>query len=191
MRKILFFLFLIPLIVNAQKSPYQYFEIRDNVSLFEAVYSAPGNSANDLSKRLFDICNGMSSVKDVKNSDGIITGLITHMYFPYKKYGLGGMNMNAALKFPMKFNFKINTKQDKYKVTITGLYFDMQDFKDAMSGTPGILAAATSSDFTLDDLLCRNRKMDYRTSGKAIRENTSLEKFLYETFKLKKNDDTW
>lgn len=190
MKKLLLILLTLPLFVKAQdKNPYPYFKVENNALVFENIYDTTNVNALALKQLLLQQINNLPNTANIHSNDSVITGKIIKGQFPYKQYGLNGIQLNACFTSDFHCNFIINVRDNKYRVKITGMYFDISDFHDAMVRQNNIFGEAMGSTFTMEQSVFRNKRFTFRTASNAIEINTAIEHWLYDLFWIHSSDN--
>jgi hypothetical protein len=194
MKKLLLILLMLPFFGKAQTdtaNPYKHFYLENNEAVFKNIYDTSGLDRLSLRESLLKHINSLPHVDDVKYNDSTITGKINGWVFPYKQFGQTLLNTHGAFKFPIHYNFIVDIKDNKYRVKLTGIYFDISGLHEhAVADHEYLLDAGKQ--FSINSALFRNKNFDWRTSDFAIRNNINLQNWLFLTFKLKNNpSDNW
>lgn len=169
MKKLILLLIVIfsPLFSNAQ---YAWIKMEKGDVFFEKVYSVDSTDAKQIEQMLM---TGVPRAKDVSNftkTPDMITAEIKNCLVDYKKYGGKWGTTAVYMNHPFFAAVSILWKDNKYKVTVSNMYFD----------TAGLGKMTGSDIFTK-----RGKELDQ--SKIVVRSGEYLEQYLSDLFYMVKN----
>ena len=117
------------------------------------------------------LTSNISKTKDLTDfnmTNEIITAKIKNAYVDYKKYGGKWGNTSAFLNHPFFGDISIIWKDQKYRVTVTNMYFDVARL--------GIMK--------LSDLATKKKGTELGESNILIRSLQYIDNYLSDLFKI-------
>lgn len=173
MRNIFLILILSPYWGNGQ---YENLKLEKGQIVFEKIYFLDSTTVMPIERLLNLSIPKLKDVSEFNKSSDIITAKITDCYIDYKKYGGKWGSTAAVLNHPFFGDVSIVWKENKYRVTVTNMYFN----------TDGLGVMKCS-----DMLLKKNRSELLKSKG-AISTGIYIEKYLADLFLVSESgNDDW
>lgn len=182
MRKILIALLLLPFISKGQDTTglYSYLLLKDAQITFERVYDIPNTNKSELYNKLKSFIPSVPYLSQFNaTANGQFSGRLVKAMIPIQKYGGHAVGGYAPVKCPIDANVTILIKDNKYKIIISGILFEMsylsKDFPD----------------MTIEDLITKKKKTMFKTGEYIESGMVILQKYFTDEFTLKSTSDNW
>jgi hypothetical protein len=172
MKAILTFLFLLPLFVNAQS---ENIKLENGQVFFEKIYQLDSADAKKVETLLTANIPRVKDLADFNKASDIITAKIKNSYIDYKKYGGKWVNTSVYLNHPFFCDISIVWKDNKYRVSVTNMYFNV-------SGTVA----------KLSEIITRNKGTELDNSKITVRALHYIDSYMSDLFKINMtNNGDW
>lgn len=120
MKKVLFIIFLVPFISKAQSPDMK---LENNQVYFEKIYQLDSMPSKKIERLLAFNIPKTKDLTDFLKSPEIITAKLRGVNIDYKKYGGTWVNTPVCIEERFSANVSIVWKDNKYRVTVTNIYF--------------------------------------------------------------------
>ena len=173
MKYILIFLMLFPF---NSRSQFNNLKLEKGQVYFEKEYTLDSIDITSVEKLLTMNVPKIKDVSDFNKSVDFITAKLKDAYIDYKKYGGKWGNTWAVLNHPFFGDVSIIWKDQKYRVTITNMYFNTAGF--------GIMKCS--------DMFAIKNATEFTNSKISIKSGEYVEKYLSDLFLINKSaKDNW
>lgn len=152
---------------------------------FEKVYNLEGLSKDEVDSVLHSFIPGIASISQYSENKNSITARFEKAEMPLRKYGLRGFTSSYLIQSPFNANISIESKDGKYKVIVSGIYFDSGNSL-TIGGVSGKI------DGTFEDIayLKGKSRLVTPTNEQRFREAKAFERYLSDTFEYKSPAET-
>jgi len=166
--KKLVLLLIIGTIPHLSFSQYQWIKLDNGEIFFEKVYDRDSVDEKSIEKLLVSSIPRSKCVSDFVKTEGLITAKMSDCYVDYKKYGGKWGTTLAHFNHPMFANVTVVWKDNKYRVTVSNIYWL----------TAGLGKLTATETFT-------KRRATIIDPGKvAVNGGRYLEQFLSDVFSI-------
>jgi hypothetical protein len=172
MKKLFLLTFLLlPAIAFGQaENPYKYLKLDNGSVFFERVYNIDSASAQEVESLLISKVPSVKDLSEFSRSSDVITGRLKDCLVDYKRYGGKWGNTLVLLNHPMFASISIVWKENKYRVTVSNIYFMTAGF----------------GKMKLDDTITKKRGQEFDQNNIVLRGGTYLEQYLSDLFDFSK-----
>jgi hypothetical protein len=171
-----YFLALILFYSFSGTAQYNNLKLENGQVYFEKVFTLDSAKIAAVERLLTINIPKTKDVGDFTKASDIITAKIKNALIDYKKYGGTWFNTPACLDLPFFGDVSIIWKDQKYRVTITNMYFKSDKF--------GIMKCS-------DEFTKRNRK-EWDGSKNTIKSTDYIDKYFTDLFAINRNSvENW
>jgi len=172
MKNLILSFLLVPFLVHAQ---YNNLQLENTQIFFEKVYTVDSLKTSDIEKLLL---TGIPILKDVtsfQKSQDVIIAKINNTLIDYKKHGGSWGGTAVFMNHPFFGDVSIVWKDNKYKVTVSNMYFNTAGF--------GLMKCS--------DIFTKKRGTELSTNSNTITAGQYIEKYLADLFLIKQAKKDW
>lgn len=181
MRKLFIFLLLAPVLSFGQtENPYKHMVLADGQVSYQNVYDAPGTQKGALFKLLNKYIPTIPSLGEYNaDTSGTITARFVDIHIPYRQYGGHTIGGWAPVKCPINANVTILIKDEKYKVIISGILFDLRGLgKDWPI-------------MSIEELTTKKKQTEFINKKMVVEGVIIMQNYFTKNFTLKEQNNDW
>jgi hypothetical protein len=170
MKFIFTIIFLTPFFLKAQ---FENIKLENGQVFFEKIYQVDSIDINSIEKLLTTHIPRIKDLTDFNKTNEIIIAKIKNSYIDYKKYGGKWVNTPVFLNHPFFADVSIVWKENKYRATVTNMYFNVSGL-----GITKLSEIATKK---------KETELDNSKGSKLILHY--IDSYLSDLFKINRLDD--
>lgn len=176
MKRIVLLIFLFGSLPSiAQTSPYKYLQINNAEVVFERIYALDNYSKEKIGEMLSKSVPKVSGFSEYRRDGDVITGRLNDVVIDYRKHGHTWSTAPVILNDPITCNVTVEWKDNKYKVTVSGIAF-----KERTLG---------NTDMALKSFLTRKRGTEWKEGHNVKLIGEYTEEYLNGIFTFTSNDN--
>jgi hypothetical protein len=177
MMRLLFTILCLAQVTSNAQDTLTYIKINNGSVYYERVFDIPNKTKEEVDSLLHIFIAKLPSISQYSENKNGITARFEKAEIPLKKYGLKGFTSSYLIQSPFIANISIESKDGKYKVVVSGVFFET-----GMSVNGGGASFKIDGSFENIAYIKRKDRLVDSHNEQRFREAKAFEQYMSEMF---------